>query len=397
MPIRWRISLAVVLVPLALIAASMADSTSASTPKATSTAAATARAASTAKSAGWTWSKSLKLPGSAKRSGIGGISCPSTHMCVADAAGGHGIYFTTHPASTSKKWTFRKFSEAFEGADGGDDVSCNVDDGVTNCAMVGIQPVMGGSYGGTIFQSGQPTKGNWGAALVDTETNGQLSAVSCWVNVQCASLDNAGNVVTTEGATVSSGPTPLWPQDTGFSGIWAINCASGIRPNPFCAAVNQSSKHTVAWSTDPSSGTWHVASVPVPRRDLLWHVACASAGVCVVAENNDTGGGHARIGVSHGNSGAKSWAKSFKSFDLFPSESGAGVSAVTCEPSKLCFAAGEAPKSSFVSVSKTPAVASSWHTYLIKGHLAPYSMSCPNAKLCVVMSGGGEFVVGKHK
>jgi hypothetical protein len=406
MPIRWRMSLAVVLIPVAVIAASSVASTAASTPTAaptgsqtpntTSTAAATSRSAA----AGWKWSKTYKLAGSARKKGIGGISCPTVHLCVADASGANGIYYTTDAAGAATKWHFRKFSEPFAGADGGDDVSCTLDEGVTNCAMVGWQPVggvFGDSYGGSIFQSGQPTKANWGAALISTETNGDLGAVSCWVNVQCASLDDAGSVVSTQGATVTSGPTPLWPQDTGFSGIWAINCARGIHPNPFCAAVDQNSAHTIAWSTDPADGKWHIAAVPVPRADQLWHIACGGAGVCVVAENNDTGSGHARIAVSRGDTARKSWAKSFKAFDLFPKDSGAGVSAVTCEAAKLCFAAGESAKHSFVSVSSNPAAPGSWHTYPIKGHMAAYSMSCPTSKVCVLMSGNGEFVVGKRK
>jgi hypothetical protein len=390
MSFRWRTMLAAVLVPLAVVAVSAAASAAVPAPK---TAAAS-----------WVWSKSHTLPGKAKTNGIGGISCPSVHLCVADAAGvgggASGIYYTTDPAGGASTWHFKSFSEPFAGADGGDDVSCDVAGAHTDCAMVGWQPVGGvwqDSYGGSIFQSGTPTAANWGAALIDTEQNGDLSAVSCWATVQCASLDDAGNVLTTAGASVTSGPTPLWPQDSGFSGIWAINCAPGVNPNPFCAAVDQSSAHTIAWSTDPAGGTWQVHAVPVPRGDLLWHVACASAGACVVAENNDLGGGYARIAVSHGDTAAKSWASTFKGFDLFPKDSSAGVSAVTCESAKLCFAAGTSATGSFVSVSADPAAAASWHTYPITGGWLPFSMSCPTSKLCVVMSGDGDFVVGTLK
>jgi hypothetical protein len=394
MSVRWRTTLAAVLVPVALVAASAAA-------QAAAPAAAPAHGTTAPH---WVWSKSYKLPGRAKTGGIGGISCPSAHLCIADAAGvgggPHGIYYTTDPAGTASRWHYKSFSEPFAGADGGDDVSCDLAGAHTDCAMVGWQPVGGvwqDSYGGSIFQSGTPTGANWGAALVDTDENGDLSAVSCWANVQCASLDDAGNVLTTAGATVTSGPTALWPQDSGFSGIWAINCARGVNPNPFCAAVDQTASHSIAWSTDPSDGAWQVRRVPVPRGDLLWHIACASAGACVVTENNDTGGGYARIAVSHGDTAGKVWASTFKGFDLFPKDSGAGVSAVTCQAAKLCFAAGTSKKSTFVSVSKDPAVPSSWHTYSIKGGWLPFSMSCATAKLCVVMSGNGDFVVGALK
>jgi hypothetical protein len=390
MAVRWRTRLAAVLVPLALIAA----------PAAASAAVPASRTAAPH----WVWSKSYKLPGRGKAHGIGGISCPSAHLCVADATGvgggPYGIYYTTDPAGTASRWHFKSFSEPFAGADGGDDVSCDVAGAHTDCAMVGWQPVGGvwqDSYGGSIFQSGTPTAANWGAALVDSDENGDLSAVSCWANVQCASLDDAGNVLTTAGATVTSGPTALWPQDSGFSGIWAIGCAQGVKPNPFCAAVDQSAAHSVAWSTDPSGGHWHVRAVPVPRGYLLWHVACASAGLCVVAENDDTGEGGARIAVSHGDTAGKSWAGTFKGFDLFPKDVSAGVSAVTCEASKLCFAAGKSSKTSFVSVSKTPGIRASWRTYPIKGSWLPFSISCPTTKVCVVMSGNGNFVVGTLK
>src|SRR5580704_9955942 len=114
MPVRLKMILAVVLVPLAVIAVSTGASTAApkakapSTTKAVSTpkAPSTPTVASKSPAAGWKWSKSQKLPGKGKRNGIGGISCPSAHLCIADAAGVNagpdGIYYTTDPGGSAK-------------------------------------------------------------------------------------------------------------------------------------------------------------------------------------------------------------------------------------------------------------------------------------------------------
>ena len=375
------------MVPLAVITASVVAPVAASTVQRAPT---------------WRWSKVVSMPGKEAKYGLGGVSCPSVHLCVSDvlltgnAKNKTGIYVTTDPAAGGSKWHFVAFSEAFAGGGTGDDVSCSPAGVHIDCAMVGYQPLPGHpqeSYGGSIFQTGDPTAPNWGAALVDQSAD--LGAVSCWANVQCASVDDNANVVTTAGATITSQAT-LWPEDVGYSGIWAISCApftAGQR-NPFCAAVDQNAAHTIAWSTDPSSGHWVVQPIHVPRGFSLWHVACASAGLCVVSETNDLESGYARIGVSHGDTAGKTWVSSFKQFNLFPKAKSAGVTAVTCESAKLCAVAGASSKGGFVSISTNPSSPSSWHTFMLKKGWAPNEMSCPTSKLCVLVSGDGGVVVG---
>jgi hypothetical protein len=389
-PVRWK-RLAVSLVPLAVIAASTMAPSAAST-------------IGHAAAPTWVWSKVVAMPGKAATYGIGGLSCASNSLCVSDVLQSDnnktGIYETTDPAAGGSKWHFVAFSEPFTGGDTGDDVSCEPAGVHDDCAMVGFAPLPGHpneSYGGSIFQSGTPTKPNWGAAL--TDTTAQFGAVSCWANVNCASIDDDSDVVTTAGATVTSQSVPLWPADEGFSGIWAIGCApfTAGQPNPFCAAVDQNASHSIAWTTDPTSGKWRVEPVGVPRGLQLWHVACASAGVCVVAENNDIGSGFARIGVSHGDTFGLSWVTSFKQFDLFPKNSTAGVSAVTCNSAKMCAAGGASSTEGFVSLSTNPSVPGTWHTYALKKGWEPVAMSCPSLKLCVLVSSNGGVVVGTLK
>ncbi len=52
--------------------------------------------------AAWKWSKFVAIPG--KGVALGGMSCPSVHLCVADGYRGksEGIFYTTDPAGGGK-------------------------------------------------------------------------------------------------------------------------------------------------------------------------------------------------------------------------------------------------------------------------------------------------------
>lgn len=241
--------------------------------------------------AAWKWSKFVAIPG--KGVSLGGMSCPSVHLCVADGNLGkkEGIFYTTNPAGGGKTWKFVAWSEAFSGGGSGEDVSCDQAGVHVDCALAGYAPIKGHpgeSYGGSLFQSGNPTAPNWGAALVDTQTNGDLGAVSCWSGPACAELDDAGNVLTTAGATVTS-LTALFPADDGYSGIWSIGCAPYVKgqPNIFCAAVDQNSAHSVGWSTDPSGGKWTTASIVVLAA-TSWTTLPAAPPACVSSPSTPT-------------------------------------------------------------------------------------------------------------
>ena len=359
--------------------------------------------------AAWKWSKFVAIPG--KGVSLGGMSCPSVHLCVADGNLGkkEGIFYTTNPAGGGKTWKFVAWSEAFSGGGSGEDVSCDQAGVHVDCALAGYAPIKGHpgeSYGGSLFQSGNPTAPNWGAALVDTQTNGDLGAVSCWSGPACAELDDAGNVLTTAGATVTS-LTALFPADDGYSGIWSIGCAPYVKgqPNIFCAAVDQNSAHSVGWSTDPSGGKWTTASIAGLGGNELDHIACGAPGLCVVAINTDAGTGAARIAVSHGSTAGASWIKSFRKFTLI-AHSQADISAVGCSSKSLCAAAGvDAIFNShpyyLVSVSTNPGGGSgAWHTTKIATKKTnslpdyPLAINCPSTKLCVMVTGGGKVLVG---
>jgi hypothetical protein len=356
----------------------------------------------------WKWTKLVAIPG--KGVSLGGVSCPSVHLCVADGNRGktEGIYYTTKPGGGGATWKFVPWTEAYSGGGSGEDLSCDQAGVHYDCAIAGFQPLPGHpneSFGGSLFQTGNPMGRNWGMALLDTSTNGDFGAISCWSGPSCAELDDAGNVYTTAGATATSA-TALFPQDDGFSGIWSIGCAPYVKgqPNFFCAAVDQNAGHSIGWSTDPTDGKWTTGAIPVGGDDLD-HIACGGPGLCVVTINSDAGTGSARIAVSHGNTASVSWDRSFVKFDLL-AHSQADISAVGCSSKTLCAAAGidaifNKHPYYLVSVSTNPGGGTkAWHTTTIPFkatlNIPPYplAINCPSTHLCVMVTSSGKVTVG---
>ena len=93
--------------------------------------------------AAWKWSKFVAIPG--KGVSLGGMRCPSVHLCVADGNLGkkEGIFYTTNPAGGGKTWKFVAWSEAFSGGGSGEDVSCDQAGVHVDCALAGYAPIKG--------------------------------------------------------------------------------------------------------------------------------------------------------------------------------------------------------------------------------------------------------------
>jgi hypothetical protein len=345
---------------------------------------------SAAKPTVWKWSKGVKLPGVTGSSVLGQLSCPSTSFCILDgqksltkSGNVSGVWWSSDPTGGASKWHFVHIA-GFQPS--GASISCSKAGNAYDCAMVGTTP--GG--GGVLYQTGHPNGSSWGTVTIDTNL---VQAVSCWVNVQCAELDDQGTVLTTTGTTITS-TASVFPEDAGFNDIWSIGCAPYKSGKTLCAAAAQGASDSIAWSTDPASGKWHKEHVGGSSDFDL--VDCATYSLCIATEGESDL--VPRIGLSFAPSKAGTW-KSFKvPFKGFIEN----LSAVTCESATLCVFSGHNSSGNFVYVSTKPSASlSAWHESALQdGKASDYlstaaGISCPSAKECVLVSGGGEIVIGK--
>lgn len=349
-------------------------------------------------SSGWTWSKGQSLPGASNVSVIEGLSCPSSSLCLIPAnrngKTGTGVYWSHNPAGGASAWHFLAVAAPFGG-----DISCDKVEGTSYYCDVA---------GNSLWTSGAPTTG-WNAVdlagAYSTPTYTPLGAVSCWVNVECVEADESGNILSTDAALVKSGPVLVFHTESG--GGQSVSCApfrSGA--NVFCAAVDSnpgSGGHDgeVAWSTDPSSGTW-ITGDTTDGSDLV-KIACPSDALCVALEGG--AGDEAYIGVSSDRATGKSWAKTWKAVDV-PARTAGGFSpeltALTCYSDSLCAVSGHNSSGNFVYTSTHPAATlSAWTESMLDDGAASDSytsaagVACPSASECVVVSGEGQVSVGK--
>jgi hypothetical protein len=403
----------IVVAVVAVVAGLLAAPASASVVKHTAAQHSAATVSAAKHKATWRWTKKFSLGATARLKknqpyGTYGLMCPTIHLCMVPMAGTRvnppyytpaGDFYTKNPANGRSGWKLSKWSEDYAPGDSlsDDNIACAPAGAHTDCIIAGREPVPGSyneSYGGTVFQTGTPTAANWGAADVDDSSPG-FGAVSCFVNVQCAEMDDNGNIFTTAGASVTS-EASVFPADTGFSGIWSMGCAlhqSGQRYF-FCAAVDQNSRGTIAWTLNPgaSDTKWHVSNLR--HGALLFNVACFRPGECVINNNGS-------LIATNGVTAAKSWTHSFKKVAL-PKDVRGTIETLTCN-AKLCVAAGDAAKvGQYVAISTNP-----YH-----GHwrVIPLSktgkkvlsdgisdVSCPSVKLCVLDNGYGQVTVGTLK
>jgi hypothetical protein len=389
-------------------AAAKQPALSASTPQHPEVAVSAAKRTAT-----WRWTKKFSLGTIAhlKKNqpyGTYGLECPTIHLCLVPMAGNRvsppyntpaGVFDTKNPAKGRSGWKLSRWNEDYAPGDSlsDDNIACAPAGVHTDCIIAGREPVPGSyneSYGGTVFQTGTPNAANWGAADVDDSSPG-FGAVSCFVNVQCAEMDDNGNIFTTAGATVTS-DVSVFPADSGFSGIWSMGCAqheSGQRYF-FCAAVDQNSRGTIAWTLNPgaSNTKWHVHNLK--HGALLFNVACFRPGECILNNNGS-------LMATNGATGSATWAHSFKKVAL-PKDVRGTIVTLSCN-AKLCVAAGDAAKvGQYVAISTNP-YHGHWHVHpLSKSGKKVLSdgisdVSCASVKLCVVDNGYGQVTVGTLK
>jgi hypothetical protein len=369
--------------------------------------------ASTTKAPAWGWTREFSLGSitGVKRDqpyGAYGLTCPSNKFCVVPMAGTSvkapyytpaGDFFTDTPAKGKSGWKLSKWTEDYAPGDSlsVESVACDPAGRSTDCIIAGREPVPGSyneSYGATVFQTGKPTVANWGAADVDTASAG-FGGVSCWANVQCAEIDDNGEIYTTAGAEVTSA-TSVFPADAGFAGIWWLGCAPYLsgQHNFFCAAVDQNAGGSIAWTVNPgqSDTKWTVANLK--HGDTLFNIACYRPGACIINNNGS-------LIATNGDTKSGSWVHSFKKVTLPKGVSGS-IATLSCNVT-VCAVAGDATKlGQYVSISTNP-YRGRWDTIplsktsrkVLKDGIA--FVSCSSAKLCVVGNAYGQTTVGTLK
>jgi hypothetical protein len=356
----------------------------------------------------WHWTKKFELGAATGlkkhvQYGTYGLACPTTHLCIVPMDGtsvNHpntpaGDFFTTDPAKGSRKWKFSHWtSDDYAPGDSlsVDNISCAPAGSKSDCNIAGREPVAGSyneSYGATVFQTGSPTHSDWGAALLDDSSPG-FGAVSCFVNVQCAEIDDQGNIFTSAGASVTS-DVSVFPADAGFSGIWWIGCApheSGQK-NFFCAAVDQNAAGSIAWTVNPGAQNtkWTIGHI---KHGTLFNVSCWRPGTCIINNNG-------KLIVTNGDTKSKSWTHSFKEAKL-PKSVQTTVQTTDCN-AKLCAVAGDSAKlGQYVAIATNPR--GHWSVIpLGKSHKLVLNdgisnVSCPTTKMCVVDNGYGQVTIG---
>jgi hypothetical protein len=359
--------------------------------------------------ASWKWTKAFNLgrvTGIKKNVGYetDGLSCPTTSICIVPMVGTSykhpntpaGDFYTTDPAKGSSHWKFAnwKLSDYAPGDTLSiQAISCIPAGKHTDCNIAGRTPVPGSynaSYGATVFQTGTPTAANWGASEVDQKSPG-FGTVSCFVNAQCAEIDDQGAIWTTAGASMTS-DVSVFPADAGTSGIWWVGCAQWQQGqgNFFCAAVDQNAAGSIAWSTNPGSSDtkWTVGHI---KHGTLFSVACQKPGVCIIDNDGE-------LIATNGDTKGKSWTHSFKKITL-PDGVGRTILTVDCN-AKLCAVAGDSAKiGQYIAISTNPyhghwsvTRLSKTHKTVLKDSIT--NVSCPTVKLCVVDNAYGQAAVG---
>ena len=344
----------------------------------------------------WRWSKGQSLPGSSDASVIEGLSCPSVRLCLIPAnrngQTATGVYWSIDPAAGARAWHFLPVASPFGG-----DIACD---------QVGANSYYCDVAGNSLWTSGSPTT-SWNPESFANYYSGNytsLGAVSCWANVQCVEADGSGNIFATDAATVQSGPVAVFPQ-VQIGGGQSVACAPFAQgQNEFCAAVDSNPGSTghggeVAWSSDPSSGTWTTGDT-AGGTDLT-DIVCATDALCVALEGG--AGEAAYIGVSRAPAAGTTWGQTWRAFNV-PIAGGFDpeLSALTCHTDALCAVSGQNTIENFVYISRHPAATlSAWtESKLDDGSTQDSSTSaagiaCPTVAECIVVSGEGQVSVGR--
>jgi hypothetical protein len=289
--------------------------------------------------------------------GVGGVSCPTSKLCVAVGSGyGDNVFTSTDPTGGASAWTTTKIDSAKPNSQRLSDVSCASE---SLCVATDEE--------GDVLTSTEPTggAGAWSSAKV----GGLLQAVSCASWGFCVAL-NRGEAITSADPTGGPSAWRATPIENGPS-LEGASCPAAN----LCVLVGSDSE--VVTATEPTGGSsaWSVTPVEVGYSDLRG-VSCASVDLCVWVD--DAGN---IVTSTDPTGGAAAWVESHIDDHQLDS--------VSCIPG-LCVAVDNAGD---VLASTDPAGGvGAWSIANVDGSIPLEDVSCASVSLCVAIDREGNVV-----
>ena len=195
---------------------------------------------------------------------IQGVSCPSPSLCVAVTDQGN-IYSSTNPTGPASGWSVAQIDEKgrnthLEG------ISCPI---VSLCVAV----TGGRNDSGKVLTSTNPTGGPaaWQTAQVDEL---DLRAVSCGSPSLCVAVGDEGRIVT------STNPTGGIGAPGGPGSLRAVSCALAL----LCVSGNKGGN--LLSTTNPAGGSSSWSEVDGGGSVQITGASCPSASECLAVDDN---------------------------------------------------------------------------------------------------------------
>jgi Divergent InlB B-repeat domain len=280
---------------------------------------------------------------------VGGLSCPSTTLCVAGDDSGQ-VLFSTDPASPTSAWTHVTIPAA-------DELTA------ASCATTTFC-VLGDNNTGNVYVSHSPTvaaSASWTSVSVNSYG---VNAVACPSTTVCVAA-------TGDGASISNDGGMSWTAVTGATftpGFQSVSCPS----TSLCVLVGH---HIATTLTALSSGATAVVKTD-STADAAYNLAgvsCPSVSSCVAVDSQW------RAVVST-NLATPAWGS------VSPTAASSAFKGIDCPLVSLCVAVDDDGDASF---STNPGSASWTLQSGITTGGTLFAVSCPQSGLCVAVGQSG--------
>ena len=196
--------------------------------------------------------------------------------------------------------------------------------------------------------------------------NEALRDISCPSEAFCVASDAAGNVLISDHPTGGANGWVAIKLDQYDNPITGVSCPT----SSFCVAVD--SNGSIFTTTEPTGGAsaWHMNTIDANH--YISSVSCISEGLCVAVDAQGQ-----VITSTNPTGGQIAWSVA-KVAEL-------SLNAVSCVSGPVCVATNFL--GAVVTSTEPTAGASAWHLATIDKNNTLEGVSCPTAKLCVVMAG----------
>jgi len=196
---------------------------------------------------------------------LGGVSCPSSALCVAVGTTGT-VVASDDPGAATPTWSQPEDDDAMNTLGG---VSCPT---ISLCVAV--------DYDGSALISHDPDARvpTWSVpAQIDPQT--PLVSVSCATANLCVAVDAIGDALVTHNP---SAPTPTWSAPVSIDAnteLVSVSCPSVS----LCLSVDAAGNALATDDPAASAPTWS-APEPIDSQSYLYSVSCPSATLCVATD-----------------------------------------------------------------------------------------------------------------